>query len=69
MAAVEEGQVIGCHSVDEWKELFQKATDSKKLVIFSEIFTAFPLNCFEFSLYACLIGVVIGLEDLCSIAS
>ncbi|KAL8127138.1 thioredoxin H-type 1-like [Apium graveolens] len=29
----EEGQVIGCHSEDEWNEQFQKAKDSKKLVV------------------------------------
>ncbi|XP_047981967.1 thioredoxin H-type 1-like [Salvia hispanica] len=33
MASIEEGQVIGCHSVDEWKDLFQKGADSKKLVV------------------------------------
>ncbi|MFX6533430.1 thioredoxin [Acinetobacter baumannii] len=31
--ALEEGQVIGVHNVDEWKALFQKCTDSKKLVV------------------------------------
>ncbi|XP_011083608.1 thioredoxin H-type [Sesamum indicum] len=31
--ASEEGQVIGCHTVDEWKQLFQKGVDSKKLVV------------------------------------
>ncbi|KAG6406448.1 hypothetical protein SASPL_134050 [Salvia splendens] len=29
----EEGQVIGCHSVDEWKAHFQKGVESKKLVV------------------------------------
>ncbi|XP_057766042.1 thioredoxin H-type 1-like [Salvia miltiorrhiza] len=33
MASVEEGQVISCHSVDEWKEHFQKGVDSNKLVV------------------------------------
>ncbi|KAK6115295.1 hypothetical protein DH2020_007564 [Rehmannia glutinosa] len=28
-----EGQVIGVHSVDEWKDHFQKAIESKKLVV------------------------------------
>ncbi|KAL8098475.1 thioredoxin H-type 1-like [Apium graveolens] len=31
--AAEEGQVIGCHTVEEWNEQFQKAKDSKKLVV------------------------------------
>lgn len=31
--AAQEGQVIGCHSEDEWNEQFQKAKDSKKLVL------------------------------------
>ncbi|KAL2504047.1 Thioredoxin H1 [Abeliophyllum distichum] len=31
--AAEEGQVIGCHSVDEWKEHFNKGIESKKLVV------------------------------------
>ncbi|GER32037.1 thioredoxin [Striga asiatica] len=33
MSTSEEGQVIGCHSVDQWKELFQKGVDSHKLVV------------------------------------
>lgn len=32
--AAEEGQVIACHSEEQWKEEFQKAKDSKKLVFF-----------------------------------
>lgn len=32
--AAEEGQVIGCHTVDAWKDQFQKGKDSKKLVPF-----------------------------------
>ncbi|KAL0314656.1 UNVERIFIED_CONTAM: Thioredoxin H-type 1 [Sesamum angustifolium] len=31
--ASEEGQVIGCHTVDEWKQHFQKGVESKKLVV------------------------------------
>lgn len=31
--AAKEGQVIACHSQDEWNEQFQKAKDSKKLVV------------------------------------
>ncbi|KAL0438507.1 UNVERIFIED_CONTAM: Thioredoxin H-type 1 [Sesamum latifolium] len=34
--ASEEGQVIGCHSVDEWKQHFQKGVDSKKLSVAQE---------------------------------
>jgi len=29
----EEGQVIGVHSVEEWKEHLKKGEESKKLVI------------------------------------
>ncbi|XP_059279049.1 thioredoxin H-type 1 [Lycium ferocissimum] len=29
----EEGQVIGCHKVEEWKEHFQKGVETKKLVV------------------------------------
>ncbi|KAF8022778.1 hypothetical protein BT93_F0326 [Corymbia citriodora subsp. variegata] len=29
----EEGQVIGCHTVDAWKEHFKKGSESKKLVV------------------------------------
>ncbi|KAK4487846.1 hypothetical protein RD792_003582 [Penstemon davidsonii] len=29
----EEGQVISCHSIQEWKEHFQKGLESKKLVL------------------------------------
>ncbi|KAK3424856.1 hypothetical protein EUGRSUZ_F01604 [Eucalyptus grandis] len=29
----EEGQVYGCHTVDAWKEQFQKGVESKKLVV------------------------------------
>ncbi|KAJ9674820.1 hypothetical protein PVL29_024007 [Vitis rotundifolia] len=29
----EEGQVVGCHSVDSWKEQFQHGIESKKLVV------------------------------------
>ncbi|XP_057728696.1 thioredoxin H-type-like [Arachis stenosperma] len=29
----EEGVVIGCHSVDEWKDQLKKAEDSNKLVV------------------------------------
>ncbi|CDP07462.1 unnamed protein product [Coffea canephora] len=31
--AAEEGQVIGCHSVDQWNEHFTKGVESKKLVV------------------------------------
>lgn len=31
--AAEEGQVISCHTVEEWKDQFQKGKDSKKLVV------------------------------------
>ncbi|XP_073288325.1 thioredoxin H-type 1-like [Primulina huaijiensis] len=31
--AAEEGQVFGCHTVDEWKGHFQKGVESKKLVV------------------------------------
>ncbi|XP_075520903.1 thioredoxin H-type 1-like [Primulina tabacum] len=31
--AAEEGQVFGCHTVDEWKDHFQKGVESKKLVV------------------------------------
>ncbi|XP_010275525.1 PREDICTED: thioredoxin H-type-like [Nelumbo nucifera] len=29
----EEGQVIGCHSVEAWNEQLQKGNESKKLVV------------------------------------
>ena len=29
----EEGQVIGCHTVDAWNEQLQKGNDSKKLIV------------------------------------
>ncbi|KAI4336838.1 hypothetical protein L6164_015318 [Bauhinia variegata] len=29
----EEGQVIGCHTVDSWKEQFEKGKESKKLIV------------------------------------
>ena len=29
----EEGVVIGCHTVDQWKEQFQKHVDAKKLAV------------------------------------
>ncbi|XP_030446678.1 thioredoxin H-type-like [Syzygium oleosum] len=29
----EEGQVVGCHTVEKWKEQLQKGTGSKKLVV------------------------------------
>ncbi|KAI3521943.1 hypothetical protein L1887_11419 [Cichorium endivia] len=31
--ASSEGVVIGCHTVDQWKEQFGKHVDSKKLVV------------------------------------
>ncbi|KAL2346292.1 hypothetical protein Fmac_000292 [Flemingia macrophylla] len=31
--AAEEGQVIGIHTVDSWKNLFAKGIESKKLVV------------------------------------
>ncbi|GFP95158.1 thioredoxin h-type [Phtheirospermum japonicum] len=31
--ACEEGQVIAVHSVEEWTQLLQKGSDSKKLVV------------------------------------
>lgn len=30
----EEGQVVGCHSVESWKEQFQHGIESKKLVFY-----------------------------------
>lgn len=32
MAAVEEGQVIGCHTVDVWNQHLNKGNEHKKLV-------------------------------------
>lgn len=32
--AAEEGQVTGCHNLQEWKDQFDKAKDSGKLVHF-----------------------------------
>ncbi|GAB2279504.1 hypothetical protein Dimus_014144 [Dionaea muscipula] len=29
----EEGQVIGCHTVEAWNEQLQKGNDSKKLIV------------------------------------
>ncbi|KAL9248588.1 Thioredoxin H-type 1-like protein [Drosera capensis] len=29
----EEGQVIGVHTVEQWKDLFEKGKESKKLVV------------------------------------
>ncbi|XP_019175415.1 PREDICTED: thioredoxin H-type 1-like [Ipomoea nil] len=31
--AAEEGQVIGCHTVEQWTEHFNKAKESKKLAV------------------------------------
>nr|AUS45886.1 thioredoxin [Medicago sativa] len=31
--AAEEGQVIGVHTVEQWKEEIQKGNDSKKLIV------------------------------------
>ncbi|KAI3885748.1 hypothetical protein MKW92_018722 [Papaver armeniacum] len=33
MAAVEEGQVIGCHTLDVWKEHINKGNEAKKLIV------------------------------------
>uniref|UniRef100_A0A5B7BTR9 Putative Thioredoxin H-type 1, H1,TRX1 n=1 Tax=Davidia involucrata TaxID=16924 RepID=A0A5B7BTR9_DAVIN len=33
MASSEEGQVIGCHTVDQWNEQLQKGNESKKLMV------------------------------------
>ncbi|XP_051150769.1 thioredoxin H-type 1-like isoform X2 [Andrographis paniculata] len=33
MAVSEEGQVISCHSADEWKHQFDKGVSDKKLVV------------------------------------
>ncbi|KAJ0026056.1 hypothetical protein Pint_09032 [Pistacia integerrima] len=29
----EEGQVVGCHTVESWKEQLQKGIDTKKLIV------------------------------------
>lgn len=43
--AAEEGQVIGCHTVEAWNEQFQKGKDSGKLVfIFLNFFPFFNLS-------------------------
>ncbi|XVF59711.1 hypothetical protein PTKIN_Ptkin07bG0297800 [Pterospermum kingtungense] len=31
--AAEEGQVIGCHTLDSWNDQLKKGNDSKKLVV------------------------------------
>ncbi|XVF62124.1 hypothetical protein PTKIN_Ptkin08bG0192100 [Pterospermum kingtungense] len=31
--AAEEGQVIGCHTVESWNEMLQKGNESKKLIV------------------------------------
>ncbi|WVZ10675.1 hypothetical protein V8G54_015205 [Vigna mungo] len=31
--ASEEGQVIGCHTIEAWTEQLQKGNDSKKLIV------------------------------------
>ncbi|CAN1314607.1 Thioredoxin H1 [Linum perenne] len=36
----EEGQVISCTTVEIWKEKFESASQSKKLVNFSSFFSA-----------------------------
>ncbi|KAI3879105.1 hypothetical protein MKX03_018053 [Papaver bracteatum] len=33
MAAVEEGQVIGCHTLDVWKEHVNNRNETKKLIV------------------------------------
>ncbi|KAI3861629.1 hypothetical protein MKW98_000581 [Papaver atlanticum] len=33
MAAVEEGQVIGCHTLDVWKEHINKGNEAKRLIV------------------------------------
>lgn len=33
MAAAEEGQVIGCHTVEAWNEQLQKSNETKQLVV------------------------------------
>ncbi|CAA2998025.1 thioredoxin H-type 1-like [Olea europaea subsp. europaea] len=40
----EEGQVIGCHSVDQWKENFNKGIETKKLDRLSTNFWGFGLT-------------------------
>lgn len=39
----EEGQVIGVHTVDAWKEQLEKGKASKKLVCLFVISRKFPL--------------------------
>jgi len=38
----EEGQVIACHTVDTWKEHFEKGKGSQKLV-FASLFEPFSI--------------------------
>ena len=54
--AAEEGQVIGCHTVEAWNEQLQKGNENKKLVChlssFFFFFFQFIINfIFLFGLY------------------
>lgn len=67
----EEGQVIACHTVDTWKEHFEKGKGSQKLVfasifepkyVFVRILLVWPLKStcvfFSFLLYVIFCGKV-----------
>lgn len=48
----EEGQVIACHTVDTWKEHFEKGKGSQKLV-FASLFEPFSICvCEDFTCVA-----------------
>lgn len=46
--AAEEGQVISCHTIDQWKEQFEKGKESKKLVNYYYCYYYFILLYREF---------------------
>ena len=39
--AAEDGQVIGCHTVEAWDEQLQRGNESKKLVLYFAFFFVF----------------------------
>lgn len=52
--AAEDGQVIGCHTVEAWNDQLQRGNESKKLVLF-----------FAFFFFLCFSGLIFNVFLFC----
>lgn len=64
--ATEEGQVIGCHTIEQWKEQIQKGNESKKLVLLpSFLSSSFSIYIYKLNLLIIIHGPIEMIYESC----